>query len=753
DAMIRVQVAAAGDGFLPDERYPMVVRHDWLGQLKVTEGDGRLELASGDGPLRLVVQTSPLRLSWHLGNRQEPVLKEAGGVTWSRAGDDRRGRNAVAIDFAVNADEQFCGLGHPAFGEQRALNLAGESHRRGYGGGQSPMIVPFYMSSRGYGLLLNSTFPNRFDLGSRNGYSIGLETEGSGAQLDYFVIAGPTLAEVLDRYTQLTGRPRLPQRAMFGLALSDKGDAANFPSTLEGWKTRIEQVRGGGFPVDHLIFDNRWRAGGGSRIVSRFEWDRELYPDPKALVDWIRANGLVLTLDFNRAIARQTKGWQHRFNVGYRPGDVEPPLMQEGRLVDASFPDFTDQEVRDWYWGCFREVAANPRWGFPADAFWLDEVDQYRVADETVLANGRTWEEVKNQWFLIHAQLLVDGWDKEVGRQKRPFVWMRGVSAGAQRYATIWTGDIGHDYGVMREQIRAMLSAGLSGFPYWSHDAGGFSPTRHAKERGYRLALDDKMFVQWSMAFGSFSPFWRPHGLGKSRWAIDRDEPTQALSKVFCELRYALMPYTYTLACTAAETGMPMARAMVLDYQHEAKAWEYDLEYLWGPSLLVAPNASDGDEPVRLWLPPGAWYDFWTDERHYGPRELEVAAPLGRLPLYAKAGAVIPMAKPALSTAFLDDEHLIVHVYSGADGQFTLLEDDGVSEKFREAKRRAAAFRYSDGSRQLVIAAAEGDYENAPQVRSYEIVIHGLSASDAPQAGQAALAPTRAGGAQTTWDA
>src|SRR6185503_12534237 len=173
--------------------------------------------------------------------------------------------------------------------------------------------------------------------------------------------------------------------------------------------------------------------------------------------------------------------------------------------------------------------------------------------------NGSNWQEMRNYWFFLIAKALVQrGWDKSFKGSKRPFVWVRGMTAGAQRYATLWSGDIKSTYADMQTQVRGMQLSGLSGFPFWGHDAGGFYLDN--------TSPNDSIYRQWSMAFGSFTPFWKPHGVGRSRWPLDRSEIVKQDAKLYCELRYRLIPYIYSYAHVANQTGMPMARAMVLAY-------------------------------------------------------------------------------------------------------------------------------------------------------------------------------------------
>jgi alpha-D-xyloside xylohydrolase len=329
---------------------------------------------------------------------------------------------------------------------------------------------------------------------------------------------------------------------------------------------------------------------------------------------------------------------------------------------------------------------------------------------------------MKNYWFFLVAKALVqEGWNKSFNGTKRPFVWVRGMTAGAQRYATLWSGDIRCSFDEMKKQVRGLQLAGLSGFPFWGHDAGGFNPSNDPSAPG------DTIYRQWSMAFGSFTPFWKPHGPGKSRWPADRGEEARSDALTYSTLRYELIPYIYTYAHKARETGMPIARAMVIDYPNEPMAWKNDLQYMWGDEFLVVPNCSAGND-VIAWIPPGNWYNYWSDELIKGGSTRSFKSPIGQLPLFVKAGSIVPMADYALSTAFIHADSLNIHVYPGRDAAFELYEDDGVSEKYFSGNEKMITkiyFRQSDFS--LQIGPAAGNYLNAPLARRYRIEFHGVS--------------------------
>ncbi len=718
DDIVRVQTKQSQSSFFSDDRYEMVETHEWPRDLQRSETATHYVFSTRS--LKVTVDKTNLTANFYdltLGD-SDPLLSEDKPIRWQDS--------IIQVSFNPDENEHFTGLGHGYFARAESIDLKGQSIERNYGRKQieqAPLVVPFYMSSKGYGVFLNSMFQNRFNF-LNDDYSIQIDGLGFDTQMDYFFIGGQTLSRVLDNYTKLTGRPRLPAKAMFGLQLSDKGHDHNSatPSDETWWKNKISEHKAAGYALDHVVNDNRWRAEGGKRCESKLAWDKERYPNPAAYKNWLDENGLVLTLDFNRCIGQYTDGWQASFN-----------LPKTGKIDFAeSAPDLTNAYFRDWFWQAFYKNALAPNKGYPGDALWIDEFDEQGAAPkDMILSNGRSSGEMRNYWFFLIAKSLVQqGWDKAEDINKRPFVWVRGMTAGAQRYATLWSGDIYPNYKDMKTQIRGMQLAGLSGFPFWGHDAGGF----HDWEKG--KGPDEALYKRWSAAMGSFSPIWKPHGMGQSRWPLDRKESSQTVFKKYTHLRYELMPYLYSAAHLAAETGAPIARAMVLDHQNEALAWKYDLQYMWGDSMLIAPLTSD-EGTKELWLPRGQWYAFGSNEKIEGDRVLTVTPALDELPVYVKAGSIITKHPYALSTAFIDKSALILDVYMGANGEATLIEDDGVTEDYRNKDQlRTTKITWNDKNQELTIHPAKGSFHHENTKRDIVVNFYGDSGVNSSQLSQ-----------------
>ncbi|MBL7260018.1 TIM-barrel domain-containing protein [Paractinoplanes lichenicola] len=724
NGIVRVRAIRSGEQFFADGRYEMVdpASHAGLGgSLSVNDTGDQLAIATT--AVRVILRKDPLRLEFFGGDGARLAGEDAThSLSWS-------GSIVRQTFTAAAAGERFVKAGHGLYGRAPKVDRTGDIVSHNYGlqsnhVDQAPAIVPLYLSSRGYAIFFNTTFDTTFNFGNAGTYEFfadGHGAPGATPQLDYFVIGGPTFAQLLDRYTQLTGRPRFPRLGVFGLQLSDK----NHPSTSDQnwWTTRITALRDAGFPFDVAVNDNRWRAGTGAWGGSWFEFSPQRWPDPAAFKRWADEQGVLTTLDYNRNNSNEMAGWSPSY--AFNPADVT------GVSDSDAVPDWSNPATRAWLWNVFWTKALNPALGFPGDALWIDEPDEMGpIPYGALAANGQRWSELRNAFFLYCQKAAgQEGWDR--GRTERPWIFTRGATAGQQRYGHLWTGDIESTYGEMREQIRGMQNAGIGGFPFANIDGGGF----------FGAVLSSGMYRNWVAAWSSVSPVWRPHSNGNtdvqgpagSRWPIDQGGTEQADFLKYSKVRYTLMPYVYTVARQASATGMPMARAMVIDYQDRAMAYSHDLQYMWGPSIIVMPVTTDtGGATQNVWLPAGdTWYNFWSDAKNVGSDTVEKSyvTSTGEIIMYVRAGSILPKYKYAQSTKFLDKTHLEMDVYTGRDGQFSLYEDDGVTEDYRTGAASTTALTFTDAALRVTIAHPAGTYRGAPSQRRFLVRFHGLPAA------------------------
>jgi len=341
------------------------------------------------------------------------------------------------------------------------------------------------------------------------------------------------------------------------------------------------------------------------------------------------------------------------------------------------------------------------------DGWWPDEGDKLDV--ESRLARNRLY------W---------DGPQQERPNQ-RPYALHRNGYAGMQRYAWLWSGDVDSKWKTLEAQVPVGINTGLSAEPYWGTDTGGFVTTPE---------LTGELYIRW-FQFSSFCPLFRSHGrTWKLRlpWGWNMGDPgpielepyhspaglpdpkefhnpeVEPICRKYLDLRYRLMPYLYSAVRQAHDTGMPIMRALWLHYPDDARAVERGDEYLWGRDLLVAPVVEKGATFKRLYLPRGLWYDFWTERKVDGGREIVAAVDLATMPIYVRAGAVLPLGPVKQYTAETTDEPLTVRVYPGADGSFTLYEDDGVTFDYEQGRFMRLELHWNEGERRLRMALGGG---------------------------------------------
>ncbi|HEX4818307.1 MAG TPA: TIM-barrel domain-containing protein [Nonomuraea sp.] len=551
--------------------------------------------------------------------------------------------------FAAAPDEAFAGFGE-SFTRldkrgQRPLmwnfDAFGAESQRAY------KNVPLYVSSRGYGILVDSGAPTEFDV-CQSTHSV-VQIVVPDDVLDYYVIAGPTPAEVLDRYDRLTCRPSLPPKWAFGTWISSGFCVDSQDRVL----ARARTIRERGIPCDVLHLDTYWQAGGH---WSDLRWDPVNFPEPERMLGELHEMGFKVCLWMNPYISHLSPVFLEAASAGYflkrEDGEVYVADCWHGSFPACGIVDFTNPAAVTWFKGLLERPL---RQG--ADAFKTDFAEG--VPADAVAFNGMTGTDLHNVYTLLFNDAVA-----EVTREVNghALVWARSSYLGGQRHSAQWNGDTYTSYAAMGSTIRGGLAHGLSGVPFWSHDAGGFTGRP-----------SDDLYVRWAQ-FGALSPLVRLHGTTtREPWEFPAVE---ALAVEALRLRYRLMPYLYSAAVEAARTGAPMMRALCVDHPDDPVAWQADLEYLLGRDLLVAPMISPAGRR-QVYLPRGRWVDYWTGEVLEGARYVRVAKPLDQIPLFVRHGALIPVTEPG-PTVDVPAEISFV-AFGGGDGTTEVHDEDGVT--------------------------------------------------------------------------
>lgn len=513
--------------------------------------------------------------------------------------------------------------------------------------------VPFFMSTRGYGIFLNTTCRIAYDLGAASSVSYSFTVEDD--ELDLCFFHGPRMAAILDAYTGLVGRAQVPPKWSFGLWMSKFG----YESRREV-EDVCERFRAEDIPCDVICLDPPWMRNGKR---CDFVWDEDAFPKPQGLMRELAVRGFKTCLWEHPYIPVESELYAEGAARGYfllRPNGtvyVDRLCLNGGPNDNSPFTpgalvDFTNPRAVDWYKEKHRRLLE-----MGAAVFKTDFGEH--VPEDAVFSNGLTGREMHNVYPLLYQKAVFEAVREAHGRG---IVWGRSAYAGSQAYPVQWSGDSRCTYASMASNLRGGLSYALSGFPFWSHDIGGFKGTP-----------TPDLYVRWSQ-FGLFTSHARCHGT-TSRHPWDFGREATDIFRFYAKLRYRLIPYLYSYAHVAHAQSLPILRPMVLEYQEDPNTFDKDQQYLLGGELLVAPVFSETGE-VSVYLPRGGWVDFWSDAVHEGPTTLRYKADLRTLPLFVKANAIIPMGPETSSVEDVPVDPLTLRVYCQSHAEFVFHDDE-----------------------------------------------------------------------------
>jgi len=519
--------------------------------------------------------------------------------------------------------------------------------------------------------------------------------------LDVFVVSTPDPKVVMREYARITGLPEMPARWTFGYMQSHR--------TLDGPEKIVAEAktfREKKLPCEAMIYlGTEFAPSGWNTRNGEFTWHPTNFPDPKKVIDQLHAE------HFKVIVHVVIEG---RRLLG-RAGDActaEP--QPSGRTADNQWPQ--ERQVA-CYWPVHKTAM-----DVGVDGWWPDQGDGY---DGPSRFN-------RHRMYWEGTQLYRPN--------DRPFALHRNASAGIQRFGGfIWAGDVRSLWETLKTHVPVAINTGLSGLPYWGTDIGGFNPT--AEYTG-------ELHVRW-FQFGAFNPSFRAHGRNwhlKLPWGWDggdggpfetgtwraapeelQNKKVEPILKKYLELRSQLMPYLYTAVRECSETGMPIMRSLWLHDATDPVGAARGDQFLWGPNILVAPVVEKGATTRRLYLPRGTWFDFWTNETHTGGREIDRAVDLETMPLFVRAGAVIPMGPIRQYVDEPTDEPLTLVVYPGANATSTMYEDDGKTFEYRRGAWMKVTMAWEDVTKRLTLALAPGSRMQPPARRTINVRIAGTT--------------------------
>ncbi len=511
--------------------------------------------------------------------------------------------------------------------------------------------------------------------------------------LDYVVFYGPSADNVIATYRNLTcNAPMFPKWAYGYWQCRER-----YTSGTHLVET-VKEFRKRNLPLDVIVQD--WQYW-GSRGWGVPQFDEKNYPNPAGFIKELHD----LNAHFNISI------WSNPD----KNSTIGKEYVAKNRFVpNTKWLDYFNPETRKEYWNTLKVNMFD----YGVDSWWMDAVEPENDAlkgEKTYIGAGDFF---RLTYPLMVSQAVYEG-QRETSTDKRVCILTRSAFSGQQRYGVInWSGDIGYTWDVFRNQIVAGLNFTITGFPYWTTDIGGFFRPGHSQ---YTDEKYHELLTRWYQ-WGAFNPIFRMHGYQTETEPWKYGEKVEDNMRKMLNLRYRLLPYIYSEAWQVTKNGSTMMRPLVMDFNCDEVAVSSRFEYMFGKSILAAPVTEPNVNQWNVYLPKtSGWFDFWTGKHYSGGQTIKADAPLDRIPLFVKAGSIIPMGKIIQHSAEKSDT-LEIRIYKGADAEFDLYEDEGDNYNYEKGKYSIISFKWIDKKNTLTIASKQGDFDGSLQKRIFNVV-------------------------------
>jgi len=582
------------------------------------------------------------------------------------------------------------------------------------------IAIPLLVSTNGYGIFWNN--PSRGRVNNRFVHMLYLSAEVAD-RIDYYFIYGPEPDQIVARYRELTGEVPLFGRWAYGF-----WQCKNKYQSQQELETVAAKYRALHIPVDNIVQDWFWWV-----TMGEMKWNPN-YPNPQGLIDTLHDEHFHLMVSIWPYFRPGTAVYDEFDKNGWFIDKMKAPNYHP---VGQALYDATHPEAQKRYWG----NANTALFQKGVDAWWLDtDEPETEGSENNLLTTNRlhlgSGARYANIYPLFHSAGVSDG-QRAASGEKRVFILSRSAYAGSQRYGvTAWSGDVLSDWVSFQRQIPAGLNYSISGMPYWTTDIGGFISGGNLADPNFR-----ELFVRW-FQFGAFSPIFRVHGTRSpdenELWSYGPE--AQKILVDYDTLRYRLMPYIYSEAWQVTSHHGTLMRPLVMDWRNDVEAQNTGDEYLFGPAILVSPVSTQGATSRAVYLPQATWYDFWTGEKQEGGKRIQADAPLAKLPLFVRAGSIVPMGPAMEWTTEKPSDPIELRIYPGADGDFTLYEDENDGYRYEKGAHATIALHWDDAAKTLTLGAREGSFPGMLAQHTFRVVLVGkgqgvgIGESSAPQA-------------------
>ncbi len=659
------------------------------------------------------------RVSYFDANGIELFTEKDYGTQFTPTLDVKKSTYLVRQAFMLDNNEAIYGLG-----EQQNGKLIQRGERIILQNENMKICIPYFLSVKGYGIFWDNYAATTY---TDNAQETSFESMGDGS--DYYFIYGGNADGVVAGMRNLTGQAPMIPLWGFGY-LQSKERYKNQSQSVDV----IQTYRRLKVPIDGVIQD--WQYWGPDSLWNAMSFDKTNFPRPHEMVDSIHKMNAHLMIVAWPGFGCKTQQYKELESKQMLLNfDTWPP--KSGTLPY----DVYNPKARDIYWKYLNKGI----FSFNTDAWWLDssEPDHINVKESdfdqpTFLGSYRS---VVNAFPLEHIKGVYEH-QRATTSEKRVFILTRSAFAGQQRYAAnSWSGDIVAGWGTLQKQIPAALNFSLTGIPYWNADIGGFFLWKYGGKNALQTKTYRELYARW-IQFGTFTPMMRSHGTDapreiynfgrKGNWTFD------AIDK-YINLRYRLLPYIYATAWNVTSHSESFMRALMMDFASDKNTLNINDEYMFGHAILVAPvlnamyTANNGNETTedfsvvknrKLYLPSGiSWFDFWTGEKLQGGQTVQKAAPIDIMPLYIKAGSILPFGPKVQYSTEKKWNKLEIRIYPGANGEFTLYEDEADNYNYEKGLYSTITFKWNDKNKTLNISSRTGTFPGMLKSRIFNLVL------------------------------
>ncbi len=672
--------------------------------------DEAKELLYKTSGIEVRITKKPFQISYWYNNGL--IIAENNGYV--KAKDEEDGKQYEKLVFKIDSDEVLYGAGARALGMNRRghkLQLYNRAHY-GYETHSELMnfTMPLVMSSKKYALHFDNAPIGYLDLDSKKENRLTYAAI-SGRKV-YQVIVGDSWVELVNNYTNLTGKQPLPPRWALGNFASRFGYHSEKEARAVVDKFQKEKI-----PLDAIVLDLYWFGKEIKGTMGNLEFDKDSFPNPKKMIADFTKKGVKTVLITEPFVLTTSKKWKEAVAKQVLAKDsLGKPFVYDFYFGNTGLIDVYKPEGKQWFWDTYVRLK---KLGV---AGWWGDLGEPEVHPSALIHETGTADEVHNIYGHDWARLLYEGYQKEYATE-RPFILMRAGYSGSQHFGMIpWSGDVNRTWGGLQSQPEIALQMGMQGMGYMHSDLGGFAGDTQ----------DDELYVRW-LQYGVFQPVFRPHGQEEvASEAIFKTDETKELAKKAIQLRYQLLPYNYTLAYKNSRFGTPLMRPIFFEDTTIDSLVSYSKSYFWGDDFLVSPVLEAGLKSQEVYFPAqNNWYDFYTDKKFIGGNYQQVALKKENIPTYVRGGAFIPMIKTIQSTESYDLASFDLHYYNDTQvkkSNGNLYHDDGLtSDAFNQGKYELLNFNAEQRSKSLTIKISDASGKQFSGIdKTITLVVHNI---------------------------